>query len=1244
MFGVKRAAAARRSKPRRRSRFVPGLEQLERRWLLTASPFTHYDIGTPTLADIWVDPAAGNDTRSGSTRGDAVRTIAEAWNRIPSSLSTTGYRIQLVSGTYGEASMPTWWDGRHGTYQSPIIINAADGPGTVTLAGMEVHDVRYMYLIGLRLEVQGGGGDVLHFASCDHVLVRDSQLVGLGDITAYQSPQESLKVNQSQYVYIEDCDISGAYWAAVDYVATQYGHVIGSKIHHAGDWGMYFKGGSAYLTVEGNEIYDAVTGGFSAGQGTGFQYMVSPWLHYEAYDVKFVNNVIHDTVGAGFGVNGGYNILLAHNTLYRVGGTSHVFEAVHGGRSCGNPADAAICSANLAAGGWGTSSASSDQRIPNKHVYVYNNVIYNPAGYQSQWQQFAIAAPVTPSAGSNIPNPSRADEDLQIRGNIVWNGPTTLPLGTEDVAGLLVTGAQLRADNSINTVQPQLIDPAHGDFRPLPGGNVLSATTYVVPDFTWSDAPARPGVPQGTLSNSVPRDRSGQTRIAFATPGAYTGAGAATGADVAVSIRAESATITAGSNTTFIITVSNGGPEAAAGVTVSDVLPASFTYVSATSTRGTVSQSGGTVTANVGSMAVGDAVTIQVVVNPTSAGTFSQQVEVTNSVSDRNPGNNSASLDTAVGVASSQTVFFLHQSVGAGIMEDHNGHPGLVAQVEGWGHQFLDYNLWSSPPGGSVPTEIATLFADADSNGQYGDALAEIDGAVTADVLMLKSCYYTLAELEDPAALGRWEQAFIDAVAPYANQHPQQKLVVMPAVPERRSSGLSAAAAARGRAWSDWLSGTFITTYAPQHNVYSFDLFNLLADPATDPTNANYQREEYLRSGGDSHPNDTAYSAAADAIAAFLQPLLTTAAPTFSIGDVKVTEGNAGTSRAVFTVTRSNPGGPAQTVKYATADGTGVAGIDYRAVQGTLQFAPGQASKTITVSVVGDPFDEDDHTFLVRLSSAADVPLAAATGTILDNDAAPAISIGKVSLREGNAGSTNAVFTVKLAGRTRKTVTMDYATADGTATQADADYVAAAGTVTFAPGVTRQTVAVRVNGDAKYEASESFQVSLTNPVNGTLLGNTAIGSITNDDTVPKLSIADITVNESAGTAIFTVSLSAASGLPVSVVCATANKTAVAPGDYTASRIAMTFVPGVTTQTFVVPLNNDAMREVNETFLAKLTGPTGGTIARSTATATILDDDALLAFAARSPRTTSPKAVISPSLLDLLASSSRSGKR
>lgn len=231
-------------------------------------------------------------------------------------------------------------------------------------------------------------------------------------------------------------------------------------------------------------------------------------------------------------------------------------------------------------------------------------------------------------------------------------------------------------------------------------------------------------------------------------------------------------------------------------------------------------------------------------------------------------------LADALGAGSEQ-VFFLHQSVGQGIMEDHDGHPGLVSQLEELGYGFGDYSLWDSPPSGSVPTEIASLFADQNEDGHYGDLLDGIPGATDADVLMFKSCFYTLADLEDPAALARWQQAFIDSVAPYANQHPGQEIVAMPAVPERKGSGLSAEAAARGMDWSEWLAGDFIADYTTQDNVSSFNLFDFLADPESDATNANYQREEYRNSNRyDSHPNDAAYSAAADAIADYLQTLL----------------------------------------------------------------------------------------------------------------------------------------------------------------------------------------------------------------------------------------------------------------------------------------------------------------------------------------------------------------------------------
>jgi hypothetical protein len=288
---------------------------------------------------------------------------------------------------------------------------------------------------------------------------------------------------------------------------------------------MYLKGGSAYFRVEGNEIYDGGTGGFTAGQGTGYEFMEPPWLHYEAYDIKFINNVIHDTQGAGMGVNGGYNILLAYNTLFRIGERSHVFEAVYGQRSCDG--DTARCNQYRTAGGWGPAMVDVVEPVPNRNVYVYNNVFFNPAGFQSQWQQFAIYGPQTPSPNSNIPSPARADTNLQIRGNVIWNGPANHPLGIEDSdqgcqsSNPTCNQTQLQADNAINTIQPDLIDPANGDFRPVNGGNLYTARTFAIPDFPGGDRPQPPLAPEGNLQNQVGRDRNGTPRTSTGPPGAY---------------------------------------------------------------------------------------------------------------------------------------------------------------------------------------------------------------------------------------------------------------------------------------------------------------------------------------------------------------------------------------------------------------------------------------------------------------------------------------------------------------------------------------------------------------------------------------------------------------------------------------------------------------------------------------------------------------------------------------------------
>lgn len=462
-----------------------------------------YEIGSPQLIPLYVSPS-GDDSHSGDTADQALRTITEAWQRIPSGISLTesGYHILILPGNYGYEDVPNYWESRYGTYESPILIEAVEGANTVFIPVMNMFDMKYVYLLNLNL---GPSGDAIHCEACDHFLVRGTTIYG-GDPQAYEA-QESMKINQSQYVYLEDNDISGAFDNAVDFVAVQHGHILNNRIHHAADWCMYLKGGSAHFYIAGNEFYDCGTGGFTAGQGTGFQFMNEAYTQYEAYDIQFVDNRIHDTEGAGIGVNGGYNILLAFNTMINVGQRSHLIEFVFGSRSCdGQEGDTGRerCDEFAANGGWGNNLVADGEnyvRIPNRNIYFYNNIVYNPAPYRSQWQHLMIAGAYTDTnmqAGSSVPLPTLADDNLQIRGNIIWNGDASMPLGIEELDACASDNptcnqVQLYADNAINTLEPNLSDfHFSGDFMALS-----------IPAFEWDDA-----LPAGIINISIPAGTS----------------------------------------------------------------------------------------------------------------------------------------------------------------------------------------------------------------------------------------------------------------------------------------------------------------------------------------------------------------------------------------------------------------------------------------------------------------------------------------------------------------------------------------------------------------------------------------------------------------------------------------------------------------------------------------------------------------------------------------------------------------
>jgi chitinase len=114
----------------------------------------------------------------------------------------------------------------------------------------------------------------------------------------------------------------------------------------------------------------------------------------------------------------------------------------------------------------------------------------------------------------------------------------------------------------------------------------------------------------------------------------------------------------------------------------------------------------------------------------------------------------------------------------------------------------------------------------------------------------------------------------------------------------------------------------------------------------------------------------------------------------------------------------------------------------------------------------------------------------------------PALSVSDITFNEGNSGTTNATFTVSLSAASTSSVSVQYATRNGTAT-ASSDYTATSGTLTFTPGQISKTVTVSIAGDATVEPDETFFLDLSTPTGATLGRTSATATIRNDDTAPQ---------------------------------------------------------------------------------------------------------------------------------------------
>jgi hypothetical protein len=483
---------------------------------------TTYSVGTPELNQVWVDPVKGNDNNRGSSRTDALLTVTEAWDRIPEGVPLTGkgYQINLVAGTYTASHLPNFWQLRFGSQEAPIIIKAIDGKGTAIITdSVHVTQSQYVYFLGVDIELAYGDQYGFQCKDCDHVLLRNMEVKG-----AAEGAENGIDIVRSSNVYLENNEISRAD-RGVTFTAVQSGHVMRSNVHDTAMWGIGSKGGSAYVRIEGNQIRNSPKG-IVAGGESGLDELTTPWVHYEAYDHKIINNTISHVEDAGFSVKGGYNILFAHNTLYETGSKAPALEFGHGLRKCRTAA--ATCVTSLNQGAWGSPTEGQSESIPNRNVYVMNNVVYHPSQQAQSHSRLSVASARAGGAASNLPSVVSADQNLRIEGNVFWEGNNQMALGAGESGEGCGSGnatcnpTQILATNRIGTLEPLLQAPVSGDLRPVDATNLVTFTVSPVPAFPGDDRVATPLAPVGTLTNVVQGDIGGGTR-AETLPGAYSG-------------------------------------------------------------------------------------------------------------------------------------------------------------------------------------------------------------------------------------------------------------------------------------------------------------------------------------------------------------------------------------------------------------------------------------------------------------------------------------------------------------------------------------------------------------------------------------------------------------------------------------------------------------------------------------------------------------------------------------------------
>ena len=330
------------------------------------------------------------------------------------------------------------------------------------------------------------------------------------------------------------------------------------------------------------------------------------------------------------------------------------------------------------------------------------------------------------------------------------------------------------------------------------------------------------------------------------------------------------------------------------------------------------------------------------------------------------------------------------------------------------------------------------------------------------------------------------------------------------------------------------------------------------------------------------------------------------AAPTVSIADT--TTLNEAAIPVSLQIGLSAASEKTISVDYSTQSTGSASSADYDSVNGSISFAPGDTSKTITVPIKDDSLAEGNETFEVVIGNTTNSTVATgqgtATVTITDDEGIPQISIAGATVSEA-AGTVT--LTVQQTLQSDDNVTVSYTTANGTAL-AGSDFTAVSDNVTILAGQTSATFDVTITNDTTDEHNQNFTVQLSNPVNAAIGTSTATVQITDDDLPPTVAIADNTSSESDGSMTFTVTLDNTSEKDLSLTYSTMAAGTAEQSDFTAITGTLNFSAGDLSKSISVALNNDTTDEDNETFMVVLGSYQDVRQSDDTAIGTIQDDD------------------------------------